>query len=58
MGTLGAMRRVAVALVLLVAAASVGAALARDAATLRLVPLARGFDTPVFVTQAPGQPGR
>ena len=52
------MRRVALALVLLVAATSVGAALARAAATPRLVPLVRGFDTPVFVTQAPGQPGR
>jgi glucose/arabinose dehydrogenase len=58
MGTLGAMRRVGVALVLLVAATSVDAALARSAATPRLVPVVRGFDTPVLVTQAPGQPGR
>jgi glucose/arabinose dehydrogenase len=34
------------------------AAVAGAAATPRLVPVVRGLATPVFVTQAPGQPGR
>jgi glucose/arabinose dehydrogenase len=52
------MRRVALALVLLASATVVGASLAGSAATPRLVPLVRGLDTPVFVTQAPGEPNR
>jgi glucose/arabinose dehydrogenase len=51
-------RRLAAAVATIGAAAVVGAAVAGAAATPRLVPVARGFVTPVFATQAPGQPGR
>src|SRR5512139_574661 len=52
------MRRVALALVLLGSAFWVGASLGAGSATPRLVPVARGLDAPLFVTQAPGEPGR
>ena len=52
------MRRLAAAVATIGAAAVVGAAVAGAAATPRLVPVVRGLATPVFVTQAPAQPGR
>ncbi len=54
------MRRLALVTAVLCTAIVAGAALAADAgsAALRLVPVARGFDSPVFVTQAPGEPQR
>jgi glucose/arabinose dehydrogenase len=52
------MRRVAALTAVLCGAIAVGTALAATPASLRLVPVARGLQQPVFVTQAPGQPGR
>src|SRR5512147_2783280 len=52
------MRRVALALVLLVAATAAGASLAAGTATPRLVVAARGLSSPVLVTQAPGESAR
>ena len=57
-GTLGGMRGVALASVLLVAATAAGASLAGGSATPRLVVAARGLSSPVLVTQAPGEPAR
>ena len=51
------MARVALVVAALCGAVVVGSSLAASP-SLRLVPVARGFDTPVFVTQAPGEPGR
>ena len=51
------MARVALVVAALCGAVVVGSSLAASP-SLRLVQVARGFDTPVFVTQAPGEPGR
>jgi glucose/arabinose dehydrogenase len=52
------MRRLALALVLLASATWVGGSLGAGSATPRLVPVVRGLDAPLLVTQAPGEPGR
>jgi glucose/arabinose dehydrogenase len=40
------------------AAIAVGTSIAAESSSVRLVRIIRGFETPVFVTQAPGEPGR
>jgi glucose/arabinose dehydrogenase len=53
------MTRVALLIALLGGAIAVGcSSAATSASKLRLVPIARGFASPVLATQAPGEPGR
>jgi glucose/arabinose dehydrogenase len=52
------MRRVALLATLVCAGVAVGASFAADSSSLRLVRVIGGFENPVFVTQAPGEPGR
>jgi glucose/arabinose dehydrogenase len=50
--------RVALLVAIACGAIAVGGSSASSSATLRLVPIARGLDSPVLATQAPGEPGR
>jgi len=50
--------RVALLLAVACGALAVGASSASTSASPRLVPVARGFASPVLATQAPGEPGR
>ena len=52
------MTRVALLLAVVCGAVAVGASSAATSASLRLVPIARGLDSPVLAIQAPGEPSR
>ena len=52
------MRRIAVLAVVVCGAIAVGSSLAANPSSLRLVRVAGGFSTPIFATQAPGEPKR
>jgi glucose/arabinose dehydrogenase len=55
---LGGVTRVAFVLAVLGGALAVGCSDAATAAPLRLLPVARGLDSPVAAVEAPGEPGR
>ena len=55
---LGSVTRVALLLAVVCGAIAVGSAFAATPASLRLLPIARGLDSPVLAIQAPAEPGR
>lgn len=57
-GTLDLVARVALVVAVLLGATAVGTSLAADASSLRLVRIAGGFESPVYATQATGEPRR
>lgn len=58
MGTLDRVRQAALLSITFIAVIAAAGAFASGAATLRLVVVARGLESPVHVTQAPGEPNR